>query len=238
MTVGYTYASFLTQLSTIAVVDPTDVNFLSILPAAIDTAELRIYRELDLLSTVSSLQGISLMANARSLTVPIATYVTLQEVNVITPVGISNPDSGTRNPCLPVSKEFLDYTWPSVTNASVPLFFAPLNQNITLFGPWPDQNYSLELVGTVRPASLSLANPTTFISIFLPDLFLAAAVVYVSGYQRNFGRASDDPQMAVSWESYYQTCKAAAITEENRKKFQSGGWTSLSPPVTATPTRG
>lgn len=238
MVVGYTYATFVQQLSTMAVVDPTDPNFLILLPAAIDTAELRIYQEIDLLSDVSSLQGFSLMANSRSLNVPIATYVMLQEINVITPVGTSNPDLGTRNPCLPTTKEVLDYTWPSVANAGVPEWFAPLNQNNTLFGRWPDQNYALELVGIIRPTSLSATNTTTFLSVFLPDLLLAAAMVYISGYQRNFGRASDDPQMAVSWEGYYQTRKAAALTEENRKKFTAGGWTSMSPAVTATPTRG
>ena len=238
MTVGYTFATFTTQLATMAVVDQNDPNFLILLPAAIDTAELRIYREMQLLSTVSSLQGISLMAGLRSLTVPIATYVVLQDVNVITPVGTSNPDLGTRNPCLPTTREFLDYAYPSGNPAGVPSYFAPLNQNTTLFGQWPDQNYSLELIGTVRPASLSAANTTTFISQFLPDLLLAASMVYLSGYQRNFGRASDDPAMAVSWEGYYQTCKAAAMTEENQKKFQVGGWSSQIAAPTATPNRG
>lgn len=238
MVQGYTYAGFKTQLATVAVVDETDVNFLQNLPSAIDTAELRINRELDLLSSVSSLTGFSLIANQRLLNVPIATYVLLQEINVITPVGTSDPDSGVRNPCLPVSKEFLDYTYPSNAGASLPTFFAPLSQNRTIFGAWPDQNYSLELVGVVRPISLSVANPTTFISTFLPDLFFAAAMVYISGYQRNFGRASDDPQMAVSWEGYYQSLKAPAMQEENRKKFTAAAWTSMSPAVSSSPTRG
>lgn len=237
MVTGYTYTSFLTQLATVAVVDPTDVNFLQNLPSAIDTAELRINRELDLLSSVASLQGISLTANQRFLNVPIATYVILQEVNVITPLGTSNPDQGTRNPCLPVSKEYLDFTYPSNIGAGVPSFFAPLNQNTTLFGAWPDQNYALEFVGIIRPVSLSMANPTTFISTFLPDLFFAAAMVYISGYQRNFGRASDDPQMAISWEGYYQSLKAPAVLEENRKKFTAAAWTSMSPAIASSPTR-
>lgn len=238
MVQGYDYVGFKTQLATVAVVDVADVNYLQNLPSAIDTAELRIYQELDLLSAVSSLTGFSLTANQRFLNVPIGTYVMLQEVNVITPVGTSDPNSGVRNPCLPVSKEFLDYTYPSVAGAGVPAFFAPLSQDRTLFGAWPDQNYALELVGVIRPSSLSMSNTTTFISTFLPDLFFAAAMVYISGYQRNFGRASDDPQMAISWEGYYQTRKAAALQEENRKKFTAAAWTSMSPAVTATPTRG
>jgi hypothetical protein len=96
------------------------------------------------------------------------------------------------------------------------------------------------VVGTYRPASLSAdpATQTTFISLYLPDLLIMASMVYISGYQRNFGRANDDPQMAVSYESQYKTLMQGAMVEEARKKFQSSGWTSMSPSPVATPTRG
>jgi hypothetical protein len=65
-----------------------------------------------------------------------------------------------------------------------------------------------------------------------------ASMIYVSGYQRNFGRANDDPQMAVSYEGQYKALMQGAMIEEARKKFQSSGWTSMSPSPVATPTRG
>jgi hypothetical protein len=67
---------------------------------------------------------------------------------------------------------------------------------------------------------------------------IMASMIYVSGYQRNFGRQSDDPAMAQSYESQYQALLKGAIVEEYRKKFESGGWTSMSPAVVSTPSRG
>lgn len=238
MVTGYTFDTFKTHLATMAVVAEDDDAFLDNLPSAIDSAELRIMQELDLLSTVSQLTGYATTALERQVVFPIADFITLQQINIITPAGVVVPDHGTRNACLPVTKEYLDNVYNSRTNADVPAAFAMINQNTIILGPWPDDVYYIELVATVRPASLSPDVTQTFISTYLPDLFFAAAMVYISGYQRNFGRASDDPQMAVSWESYYQTRKGSALTEENRKKFQAGGWTSMVPAVTATPTRG
>ena len=235
MVAGYNYTTYVTQLATLAVVDPNDVNFQQNLPSAIDSAELTIMQDLDLLSTVAPLTGVALTANLRSFTFPIAQFITLQQINVITPVGTSNPDLGVRNPCFPTSKEELDFTYPSVAGATVPTRFAMFSQNQVYFGPWPDQAYGLELVGTVRPASLSATNTSTFIATYLPDLFMAASMIYIAGYQRDFGRQSDDPQMAVSWQSFYDRRKGSAMNEEVRKKFWSNGWTSRSVAPTATP---
>ena len=235
MVAGYNYTTYVTQLATLAVVDPTDANFVQNLPSAIDSAELRMMQDLDLLSTVSPLTGFNLTANLRTITFPITSFITLQQINVITPVGTGDPDQGTRNPCFPTSKEELDYTYPSVAGAGVPNRFAMVNQNQVIFGPWPDAAYSLELVATVRPASLSASNPNTFIATYLPDLFMAASMIYIAGYQRDFGRQSDDPQLAVSWQSFYNERKMAALGEEVRKKFWANGWTSRSISPTATP---
>jgi hypothetical protein len=67
---------------------------------------------------------------------------------------------------------------------------------------------------------------------------IMASMIYISGYQRNFGRANDDPQMAVTYESQYQALLKGAAIEEARKKFEAAGWSSQSPSTFATPTRG
>jgi hypothetical protein len=64
-----------------------------------------------------------------------------------------------------------------------------------------------------------------------------ASMIYISGYQRNFGRQSDDPAMAVSYESQYEVLLKAATTEENRKKFLASAYTSQSSSPVATPGR-
>jgi len=245
MTTGLSYDgtvadtnSYITQIATLAVVEETDAAFLAILPQMITYAENRIYRDLDFLFTSTSVTGYSFSTGSRQLTIPEGTIVVSEQINVITPVGQNNPNSGARNPLLPTTKEFLDavYGNPSVTG--LPKYFAPFNDNLFLVGPYPDQPYFVEIVGTYRPDSLSSSNKTTFVSLYLPDLFIMASMVYVSGYQRNFGRQSDDPQMSQSYESQYQTLLRGAAIEEARKKFEATGWTSQSPSPVASPSRG
>lgn len=246
MTTGLTYSSYQTQIAEMAVVSPTDPNFLAILPAMIDYAELRIYRDLDLLATVTTATQ-TIPTGTRSVTFP--QFVTVQEINAITPYGTVLPDSGTRVPLLPTTKEFININYPSATYTATPSYFAPQSQSSTgttpttqtlntfLIAPFPDGPYTLEIIGTYRPPSLSATVSTTFISQNLPSLFIMASMVYISAYQRNFGRQSDDPSMAVSYESQYQALVKGATVEEFRKKFEAGGWSSMSPAVVATPGR-
>jgi hypothetical protein len=151
----------------------------------------------------------------------------------------TNPDLCARIPLLPTTKEFLDAVYGSsfTANRGAPKYFVPFNETLFFVGPVPDQAYPVEVVGTYRPNSLSLTNKTTFISLYLPDLFIMASMIYISAYQRNFGRANDDPQMAITYESQYQALLKSAVVEEARKKFDAAGWSSQSPATIATPTR-
>lgn len=243
---GLTYNNYVQQLCLLAVVpsqtvggvtSSTDSNFNALIPEALEYAELRIQRDLDLLSTVTPV-NITATAGSSTASFTQGVFVTVQDVNVITPAGTTVADSGTRNPLLPVTKEYMQYVWPSSTGASVPETFAMLDDHTFYLGPWPNNTYTIEVIGTIRPATLSSTNTTTFISQYLPDLLLMASMIYVSGYQRNFGRLNDDPQMAVTYESQYQALLKGATMEEYRKKFAASAWTSMSPSPVATPTRG
>lgn len=239
MTTGLTYTQYVDQIATMAVVPSTDPNFQAILPSMITYAENRIYRDLDLLSTVSSNTSYALADGTRSLTFAMGDFITVQEVNVITPAGTTVPDNGERVALLPVTKEWINRVYGSASSKDVPAYFAMQTQNTLLFAPWSDDNYTLEIVGTVRPDSLSATNTTTFVSTYLPDLMIMASMVYIAAFQRNFSSAmANDPQMPVTYEMQYQTLLKSATVEEFRKKFEAGGWTSMSPAVVATPTRG
>ena len=245
MTTGLSYdgsvagtSSYVTQIATMAVVDAADPAYVIILPQMITYAENRIYRDLDFLFTSIATTAYGLTAGSRQIAVPSGTFVVPEQINVL--VGSSNPDLATRQPLLPTTKEFLDAVYGSgaVANRGLPKYFCPFDDYTFLVGPYPDQNYSCEIVGTYRPDSMSTTNKTTFISLYLPDLFIMASMIYISAYQRNFGRANDDPQMAVTYESQYQTLLKSASMEENRKKFEAAAWSSQSPSTVATPTRG
>ena len=246
MTTGLSYAgtvagttSYVDQISTMAVVAADDPAFITILPQMITYAENRIYREVDFLFTSISTTAYGLTVGSRVISVPAGTLVVPEQINVLTPAGTTNPDAATRNPLLPTTKEFLDAVWGNYASTGLPKYFVPFDDYTFLVGPYPDQNYTVELVGTYRPESLSATNPTTFISLYLPDLFIMASMIYVSAYQRNFSSAmGNDPQMPVTYETQYQTLLKSALSEENRKKFEAAAWSSQSASTSATPTRG
>lgn len=238
MTTGLTYAQYKAQISTLAVVPETDPNFVAILPQMITYAENRIYRELDFLFTSVANTSYTTTVGSRSVAVPQGTFVVLEQVNVLTPAGETDPNSATRVTLLPTTKEFIDAVYGASGEKGVPKYFVPFDDYLILLGPYPDATYTLEIVGTYRPDSLSASNTTTFISLYLPDLMIMASMIYISGYQRNFGRQSDDPAMAQSYESQYQALLKGAMVEEARKKFESSGWTSQSPAAVASPSRG
>jgi len=236
-----TYTTFTAQISNFLVVPITDPNFIQAMPSIIDDSEQRMYRELDLLNTVFRDSSVALSAGNRNFTEATSTtngpFLVTQEINVITPAGTTNPDAGTRNPLLPSTKEMLDFLYPSATGSGIPQFYAPINQNSFVMGPWPDAAYTVEVVGTQRPAPLSASNTTTLLSTYFPDLFLAAGLAIGFGYLQNYGAASDDPKSGLSWETKYQNQMKSAITEEARKRFQAQGWGALSTGPEATPAR-
>lgn len=236
-----TYATFTAALANFLVIPLTDPNFVAAIPNIIDDAEQMSYRDLNLINTIYRDSSVALAAGNRNFVEAVSgtngPFVVTENLNVITPAGQTNPDLGTRNPLLPVTKEMLDFLYPSATGSGVPQYFAPITQNSFIVGPWPDQNYTVEVVGTQRPAPLSVSNTTTLLSVYLPDLFLAAACGMGAFYLKNFGAASDDPQSGVSWDQKYKTELASAQTEEARKRFTGPGWSSASASPLATPPR-
>jgi hypothetical protein len=232
------YTSYVNSLGSLLVVATTDLNFLTILPSIIDDAEQRIYRELDLLNTVTADTGGIFVTGQRAVNLP-ATNGTFYDVNsiyAITPFG-SPVNSGTRNPLIPCSRDYLDFTWPSSIGSTVPQFFSMTTQTSIIVGPWPDQAYQMEVEGTIRPVPLGSTNLTTILSVYLPDLFLAGSMVFGAAYLQNFGATVDNPQMGVTWEMHYGKLLQSAQTEEARKKFTAEGWSSRQPSQIVTPPR-
>tara|TARA_R110000868_G_scaffold13553_7_gene63047 strand:- start:1823 stop:2500 length:678 start_codon:yes stop_codon:yes gene_type:complete len=223
------------------VVSSADANFTTFLPGCIDYAEQRIYRELDLLYTQVTTQstGTILSSGVRDYTLPTTngTYITVDNFNIITPVG-TRSSAGTRTPVVPASRPFIDTVYPSgQTVTGVPEFYAMASNTQLILGPSPDAAYYVEVIGIQRPAALSSANSSTIITQYVPDLFMAASMVFATAYQRDFGAQSDDPRASVSWEAQYKTLFASAAVEQARAKFEAEGWTSQQPSPIATPPR-
>ena len=264
-TTGLTYNLYVTQIATMAILQQTlvttgtspnslvttsDPNFTNIIPQMLNYAELRIQRDLDFLATQNAQTFSIVTTSTNQLTIPTQSFVTLQTITV------TDPNGGITT-LTPVTKSFLQNVYGSSASADTPQYFAVYGgdqatggqtSQYVQFGPWTPSTgtYTFSVTGTTRQPTLynyatatgNAADTTyTFISQNLPDMLLMASMIYLSAYQRNFGRQADDPQMAQSYESQYDMLLKGATVEEARKKYQAGGWTSYSPAVVATPSR-
>lgn len=230
------YTTYVAQLETMIAMDAADADFPTIIPAIINYAEMRIYRELDLISTIFRDTSVTLTPSNQNATLP-NTFVTVQGINILKPAGGSVATSA-RVPLIAASKELVYALWGDPTVTAQPQMFAMVDQWNILIAPSPDLAYIVEAYGTQRPLPLSPTNATTFLTTYLYDLFLAASMIFTSGYMRNFGSQASDPQMGMSWEAQYQSLKTSANVEELRKKSWSDAWTTFSPTPLAQPTRG
>lgn len=218
---AYTWTQYLSYMATMAPTTLTDPNFQAVQNLMVDYAEQRCYRDLNLLDETVRDSSATFTASSRTFALPSTngTFISVEQFNVITPVGTSAADSGTRNPMTAASKEMIDALWPSSTGSTVPLYFAPVTQDSFAVGPFPDKAYNVEVVGVVRPTPLYTSQSTSPLSVFFPDLFVSASMVFLAGYQKNFGEMADDGKSAVSWETQYNTLLKSAVTEESRKRF-------------------
>lgn len=250
-TIALSYNGYVNQIATLAVenvvtvsgvVQAVDPPFNTMLPQALNYAEQRIQRDLDLSNLeMTDATFYNLTAGSHLLTIDVDDFA------VVTTIMANNI------PLLPVTRTFIQNVYGPGSTLGQPLYFAPAGgdnatggntSTIFLVCPIPDQNYPVTIVGTIwMPSLINFATPSlaatssTLISRYLPDLLIMASMVYVSGYQRNFGAQSDDAQQAVSYEAQYQALLPSAAEVNYRSKFQASAWSSTSSSPVATPAR-
>lgn len=238
-----TYSSFVSEIATLTVISSNilvngDNNFGPIMPGVIDYAEGRLWRDLDL--PVASVTDTSVTCASGIRSINLSTVqgepLAIETLNLLTSAGATS-SFATRVPLVPASKAVIDAIYPSAasSNCGQPEYFARVSNLEIIFGPTPDQHYGTEMIATIRPAPLSAANSSTWLTQNLPELMIAAGMIFAAGHMRDFGAQSDNPQMAQSWESQYNNLLKSAMVDAERMKFQSGGWTSEQPSPVATP---
>jgi hypothetical protein len=221
---SYTYTTLVTAVATALAVDASDADFLALFPTISNDAEQLLYRELDLVSTSVAANG-TMTANNRYFTLP-TTDGSGNAIHVIVVDAINVFDAASkRHPMKPVSRDVVDFFWPSDTApavTSIPTVFARVDDTRVLVGSAPGAAWTAEVVGTIRPDPISATNTTTFLSLYLSDLLFKAIMADANGVLlKNYGAAANDPQQAVSWEGAYQAALASAKTEELRKNYIS-----------------
>ena len=257
------FDEIMSTLMTLAAVplNEEDDKFQRIIPAGFLYAEQRIYHELSFLATDVT-QPITLVAQEREVLLP-SDVVMVRSIAVCTPPGAITRNSRRFYPQR-ISIEALDMFWPQANfKPGIPKWYTivgvrpppavlpqppqigtqPLPPNFSperfvyalRLAPSPDRAYTAEVFAGVQPKVLSQSNPETFLSVNYPELFIAACMVYITGYQRDYGAASDDPQRAMSWEAQYKTLRESTALEAGMQRGEGPGFTAL-PPATIAQT--
>lgn len=240
-----TYSSFVSEIATLTTVSSTilvsgDTNFGGIMAGIIDYAEGRIYRDLDIISASVVNTATTCSSGVRSIFLSTASGTPLQidALNLLTSAGTTSSNA-TRVPLVPVARSVLDMIYPSAlsSNCAQPQYFARLSDTELILGPTPDQAYGTEVQIVIRPNALSSGNSSTWITQNVPELMVAAGMIFAAGYMRNYGAQADDPKMSASWEAQYTNLLRTAQQDASRQKFEGPAWTQQGPSPQATPPR-
>lgn len=217
-------------------------------PQATSYAEDRINTDLALLNTRRADTSTVTVTGSRVVSLSAVTpFITIPEsFALITPSGQSSPASGSRWGFDVASLDVIDLIWPTEATTLAPSlandigrFWALSDDHTIVYAPTADASYTCEIWGQYRPTPISAGTPTTYLSTYYSGLLEAACMIFLSGaLLRNFGSMSEDPKMALSWESQYQTLLSLARSEEQRRRSQGTGWSANAPtPLTAPSAR-
>jgi hypothetical protein len=237
--VALDFTTYITTMANMLSISPETVLYpdnAELVEAMISYSEMRIYRELDFLRTVEEATTGDLTPGTRSVALP-GNILIVNSATLITPASTA-PDAGSRNPMQRVSMEFINFIWPSAATTGIPSHYAMLDEDTVILAPTPAAAYRACFLGIVRPAPLTALNTTTYLTEFVPDLFIAASAIWgFGGINRNFGAASDDPASAQSWEQTYQNLRAGVDVENLRSKAWGAGFQPFSPAPMAKESR-
>lgn len=230
-----TYDEYTATMQNLLVIDSSsNAAYVQILPQMIAYSEHRIQADLDLIATTTS-DTVPLVTGRRTVSIPACIYI-VNSVNLITP-STTQPDQGTRATLQRVSVEAMNWMWPTSTDTGAPQNYAILNDTTCILGPTPDAAYKAEFYGIFQLTPISADNQTNWISVNIPDLLMAASMVFGTGWQRDFGAQSEDPQASQSWENQYQLLLKSENVQAYRQYARSNAWTPFAPNPYAAPPR-
>jgi hypothetical protein len=108
---------------------------------------------------------------------------------------------------------FMREYWPNPALTGVPKYYAVWDQDTFNIAPTPNANYPVELGYIYRPAQLSPANPTTWISTNAPEALLYACLIQAYSYTKG-----PEGMLAYFDNSYKQAIQGLGIEQQGRRR--------------------
>ena len=197
-----TYDELVTNLRNYTEVD-ANVFSTSVINTFITMAENRILRDIDL--DVFKLEAAGNMTSGNKfLTAP--SDILTHRYMMIT--------SGTNQIFLDFrDTSFMKEYWPNGATTGIPKYYSVWDQNTFYVAPTPNANFSAELGYIYRPAQLSPATPTTWISTNAPEALLYACLIQAYSYTKG------PLEMLQYFEnSYKQAVQGLGIEQQGRRR--------------------
>jgi hypothetical protein len=197
-----TYDELVTNLRNYTEVD-ANVFSTSVINTFITMAENRILRDIDL--DVFKLEAAGNMTSGNKfLTAP--SDILTHRYMMIT--------SGTNQIFLDFrDTSFMKEYWPNGATTGTPKYYSVWDQNTFYVAPTPNANFSVELGYIYRPAQLSPATPTTWISTNAPEALLYACLIQAYSYTKG------PLEMLQYFEnSYKQAVQGLGIEQQGRRR--------------------
>lgn len=171
----------------IAATEDDSAEFLAYLPTAINMAEDRLFRELDINYSVVS-TSLSCTTSNQLVSKPSDLRVT---------EGIFVNVSNVLTPLVKRSDEFCSDYWPTSATTGVPKYYAERDIDTWRVVPTPASNYSLEVHYEAKPDYLvETSNETNIYSERYPDLLFYATMVNMCEWMK-------DTERKAEWENRY-----------------------------------
>ncbi len=147
--------------------DNTETTFVSQIDLFISNAEQRILMEVQLPEFRNNVSG-TLSQDNKYLGLP---------SDFLAPFSLSVFTSDSYHFLINKDVNFLQESYPDITEKGRPLYYAIFNSGNLLVAPIPDIDYSMELHYVYSPAGMSSGNTTTWLGTNAPDALLYATLL-------------------------------------------------------------
>ena len=108
---------------------------------------------------------------------------------------------------------FMKEYWPNGASTDIPKYYSVWDQNTFYIAPTPNANFVVELGYIYRPAQLSSANTTTWISTNAPEALFYACMIQAYSYTKG------PPEMMQYFQnSYQQAIQGLGIEQQGRRR--------------------
>lgn len=166
------------------------VEFAAYIPTALDLAEERLFKELDLPDLEVKATG-TLTQNSNLLNKPsgykFANYLMITV-------------SGRYKTLKKRLETYINDYWPDITVTSIPTYYCDASQTQFKLAPTPDSNYTYEIKYSKQPVKLAVNNTTNYFTTNCSMLLYYATLIEMAKFMKAWGQIS-------IWENTYETFK-------------------------------